>query len=289
MTPDQLVTRRSRRRRPTRHARRYALVAVLVVLALLMIVPIYWAVTTSVTPLSQAFQLPPPVLPPAFTWENYVRVFNDIPYLRMILNSLKITGLITLGILVVSVLAAYAFACLRFPGRNVLFVVLLGAMMIPAQMTFIPLFVIMRNIGLVDSHEAVILPGLINVFSIFLLRQSFLSFPRELIDAARIDGANHLQVLWRVILPNSTPVLAGIAVLQFQHHFNDFYWPLVVLFSEEKYTIPLGLVMLRGEFGTQPTTEAMAAIATVIVPLIVVFVLCQRFVTNSFVRAGLKG
>jgi multiple sugar transport system permease protein len=268
---------------------RWTVIALLVAVGLLMVAPVYWAVSTSVVPLDRAFQLPPTLLPPTVTWENYARVFTDIPYFKMIFNSLKISTTITVGIIVISVLAAYAFAFLRFPGRGALFVVLLSAMMIPSQMTFIPMFVIMRKIGLVDSHWALILPALINVFSIFLLRQSFLAFPRELIDAARIDGASHWQIVWRVVVPNSLPVIAGIAVLQFQHYFNDFYWPLVVLFSEDKYTIPLGLVMLRGEYNTQPTTEAMAAISTVIVPLIIVFIVCQRWVTNSFVRAGLKG
>lgn len=267
---------------------RAAVIVVLVAVAALMIAPIYWAVSTSVTPIDRAFELPPSVLPPEVTFENYGNVFTDIPYFQMILNSLKLSGIITAGILIVSTLAAYAFACMNFPGRNVIFIVLLSALMIPTQMTLIPLFILVRQLGLVDTHEAVWLPALINPFSIFLLRQSFLRFPRELLEAARIDGANHIQVLLRVVVPNSLPVLVGIAVLQFQYHFNDFYWPLVVLFSEEKYTIPLGLVMLRGEFNTQPTTEAMAAIATVIVPVIVAFLFLQRYVTQSFVRAGLK-
>jgi multiple sugar transport system permease protein len=291
MTAETIPARRRWRLRGRLRDRlgRGAVILVLVALAVLIVAPLYWAVSTSVVPLDRAFQFPPTLLPPTFTWDNYVRVFTDIPYFRMILNSLWISTAITLGILAVSVLAAYAFAFLRFPGRGVLFIVLLSAMMIPSQMTFIPLFVLMRQLGLVDNHAALIFPALINVFSIFLLRQSFLSFPRELIDAARIDGASHGQILRRVVVPNSLPVIAGIAVLQFQHYFNDFYWPLIILFSEEKYTIPLGLVMLRGEYNTQPTTEAMAAISTVIVPLIIVFVVSQRWVTNSFARAGLKG
>jgi multiple sugar transport system permease protein len=264
------------------------LTAVLMAVAVAMIAPVYWAITTSFVPLERAFELPPRLIPPTFTLENYVRVFVDIPFGRQILNSLKITTIITLGILVVSTLAAYAFASLRFPGREVLFVLLLAAMMIPSQMTFIPVFIIIRHLGLVDTHEAIYLPALINAFSIFLLRQHFLSIPRSLLEAARVDGASHLQVLTQIVLPNSLPVLAGIAVLQFQHHFNDFFWPLIVLFTPEQFTIPLGLVTLKGEFNTAPTAVTLAAISAITVPLVTFFVIAQRFVTQSFLHAGLK-
>lgn len=260
----------------------------LVALGLVMIAPAYWATATSVVPLTRAFELPPHLIPPTFTLENYVRAFDDIPFGQQILNSLKISAIITVGILVVSTLAAYAFALLRFPHKDLLFFLLLAAMMIPSQMTFIPVFVIIRLLGLVDTHEAVYLPSLINAFSIFLLRQHFMGIPKSLLEAAKVDGANHLQVLTRIVVPNSLPVLAGIAVLQFQHYFNDFFWPLVVLFTPEKFTIPLGLVTLKGEFNTAPTAVTLAAISTVMVPLITFFVLAQRFVTQSFLRAGLK-
>lgn len=277
----------SPRRRPI-SLRSALLTTLLVSIGVVMVAPVYWAIATSVVPLERAFELPPHLLPPVLTLENYRRLFDDIPFGQQIVNSLKVSILITVGILVVSTLAAYAFAWLRFPGRELLFVLLLAAMMIPSQMTFIPVFIIVRVMGLVDTHEAIVLPALINAFSIFLLRQHFMSIPPALVEAARVDGAGHLQILTKVLVPNSMPVLAGVAVLQFQHYFNDFFWPLIVLFTPERFTIPLGIVTLRGEFNTAPTAITLAAIATVMIPLITFFVLAQRFVTQSFVRAGIK-
>lgn len=262
--------------------------AVLVAIGLVIIAPIYWTIETSFLPLNRAYVLPPPIFPPTMTLSNYRAVFDGIPYGVMIFNSIKLSTIITFGILVISTLAAYAFTWLHFPGRDLLFVLFLAGLMIPFQMTVVPLFVILRNFNLIDTHEAVYLPAFFNAFSIFLLRQSFLSLPKELVDAAIVDGASHLQILLRIILPNSVPALAGVAVLQFQYYFNDFFWPLVVLQTQGKWTIPLGLVSLHGLFQTAPSTAILAGIVTVLIPLVIVFVLGQRFITETFARSGLK-
>jgi len=168
----------------------------------------------------------------------------------MVFNSLKIAFLTTLGALIVSTLAAYALSRLNFPGRNAVFILLLSALMVPTQMTAIPTFILIRTLGLLDTHEAVYLPALINVFGIFFLRQFFLTIPRELEDAARIDGAGYLRRLWTVILPLSKSALASLAIFIFLTSWNDLFWPNLFLSSPEKMTLPVGLVSLRNPYGS---------------------------------------
>jgi len=223
------------------------------------------------------------------TLANFGQIFELIPFGTMVLNSIKITVIITLGSLVTSSLAAYAFARLEFPGRNVLFVVFLSALMIPPQVTVIPTFMIVRTFGLIDTHEAVYLPALVQVFGIFLLRQYFLSIPRDLEDAAKVDGAGYFRILVRVILPLSGPALSAVAIFVAQVYWNDFFWPNIFLSSPEKMTIPVGLVALQGYQGGAPAVVIFAAISMVTVPLLVLFVFTQRAITESMAMTGLKG
>jgi multiple sugar transport system permease protein len=207
----------------------------------------------------------------------------------MVLNSFKITAIITVGSLITSSLAAYAFARLEFPGRDLLFVVFLSALMIPPQVTVIPVFILVRTFGLIDTHAAVYLPALVQVLGIFLLRQWFRSIPRDLEDAAKVDGAGHLRILAQIIIPLSGPALSAVAIFVAQLYWNDFFWPNIMLSSPEKMTIPVGLVALQGYQGGAPAVVIFAAISMITVPLLVLFIFAQKPITESMAMTGLRG
>lgn len=267
----------------------WALNFLLIALALLMFVPFYWMLVNSLLPRERAFTLPPEWFPTSITFDNYTEVFELIPFVRLIFNSLKLTIIMTLGALTISTLAAYAFARLRFPGRDLLFIILLSALMVPQQVTVIPTFILIRELGLLDTHEAVYLPALINVFGTFLLRQFFLTIPRDLEDAAKIDGAGHLRILWNVILPLAAPAISALAIFLALAAWNEFFWANIFLTSPEKLTIPVGLVMLSGRFGSGSPVVTLAALSMIVVPLLVLFSFAQQKITESVAMSGLKG
>jgi multiple sugar transport system permease protein len=266
-----------------------ALTAAMVVLGALMIAPVVWVLVTSVLPASKRFDLPPHWIPSSVDLHSFSRVFDLIPYGQMFLNSLLVTSLITIGALTTSVLAAYAFARLEFRGRDALFVLFLCGLMVPQQMTVIPVFIAMRDLGLVNSYPSVILPFLVNALGIFLLRQYLMSIPRELDDAARIDGAGHLRILRHVILPLSGPAIAALGIFLFQTYWNDFFWPNVFLSTPDKMTLPLGLVQLQGAQGESEAVVIFAAIALIVAPLLALFLVFQRALVDSIASTGIKG
>jgi multiple sugar transport system permease protein len=255
-----------------------------------MLTPFAWVLVNAFLPQSAALSLPPKWLPVPFTLDNYQKVFALIPFGLLALNSLKITIIVTVGALATSSLAAYALARLEFPGRNLIFVLFLSALMVPTQVTAIPTFILIRWLGLLDTHEAVYLPALINVLGIFLLRQFFLTIPRELEDAARLDGASHFRILWQIILPLARPALVSLAIFIFQATWNDFFWPNLFLSTPDKMTLPLGLVSLQSPYGGGASpTVIFAAISMVLVPILLVFLFAQRSITESIASTGLKG
>ena len=266
----------------------WALNLVLVLIAVIMFAPFYWLLVTSVLPANVAYALPPKWFPTQVTFSNFSQVFQLIPFGLLVLNSLKISCIITVGACFTSVLAAYAFARLHFPGRNILFVILLAALMIPQQVTVIPTFVMVRILGLLDTHEAVYLPALINVLGIFLLRQFFLSIPGELDEAAKIDGASHLRILFQIYIPLSWPALSALAIVLFQAAWNDFFWPNLFLTSPDKMTIPVGLVSLQGLYGSGSPAVIFAAISMILVPVLILFIFTQRALTESIATAGVR-
>ena len=287
-----MLTRPLRRKYPITVSRvgGWVLNLLLIVLGLLILTPFLWAFTNALLPQPEALSLPPKWLPTHITWDNFAQVFAMIPFGLMVFNSLKIALLTTLGALIVSTLAAYALARLTFPGRNAVFILLLSALMVPTQVTAIPTFILIRTLGLLDTHEAVYLPALINVFGIFFLRQFFLTIPSELEDAARIDGAGYLRRLWTVILPLSRSALASLAIFIFLASWNDLFWPNLFLSSPEKMTLPLGLVSLRNPYGSgAPPSVIFAAISLVLVPVLILFSFTQRSITESIARTGLRG
>lgn len=261
---------------------------VMLLVSLIMIIPFYWVIVTAFVPQLEAFGKPPNWFPSEWTLDNVRRVFDQMPFWRMMFNSLKISTIVTAGSVITSTMAAYAFARLRFPGRDILFIVFLAALMVPGQVTIIPTFILMRHFGLINNQAAIWLPGLINVFGIFLLRQYFLRTPRDLEEAARLDGAGHMRVMFQIALPLAAPAIAALAVLTFQASWNQFLEPNLFLNSPDKLTLPVGLVRLSGTFRGSPIT-LFAGITMVIIPVLVVFLLAQRRLTESIALTGIRG
>ncbi len=197
--------------------------AVLSVMSLLVLLPIVWTISTSLRLPKDSFTLPPRWIPTELRAQNYIDVFNLVPFGQFILNSLKVTLSVVFGQIVLSAMAAYAFARLRFPGRNVLFLLLMSALMVPLFVTIIPQFVIIKNLGLNDTHEALILPALCTPFGVFLLRQFFLTIPTDLEDAAKIDGAGPWRIFWHIFVPLGAPGIAVLAILSFNSYWNEFF------------------------------------------------------------------
>ncbi|WP_166350181.1 carbohydrate ABC transporter permease [Phytoactinopolyspora limicola] len=284
-----LLTAPKRRTRRRRRARAYLLDLVLLVVGVLMVAPLIWLFAASLTAPGSAFSVPPTWVPHPFSVENFVDVNRMIPIGRMALNSLIVAVLSVGGSLLVSVLAAYAFARLSFRGSTPILIIMLSALMVPAQLVIIPVFIMMRNLQLVDTLTALWLPALINVFAIFFLRQYFTSIPRELDEAARIDGAGHLWILFRMLVPLSAPALSALAILGFQASWNNYFGPLIFISSPDKMTLPLGLVTLQAGHGGAPAAVVFAAITMVVVPMLVLFIVFQRNFVASVATAGMRG
>jgi multiple sugar transport system permease protein len=228
------------------------------------------------------------LLPEEPTVDNFGKVFDQVPFGRFVMNSLIVAGSITLAQLFTCSTAAYAFARLRFRGRDVLFAVVIASMLIPVQVTIVPLFLVMANLGLTNTLWALILPPVFSAFGIFFLRQYLMSIPQELDEAATIDGAGHLQIYWRILLPLSGPALATLAILTFTYWWNDLLLPLVMINDTETQTLPVGLVLLAGRFSTGSLGMIAAGITMAVVPVLIVFVLAQRYIVQSIAASGLK-
>jgi multiple sugar transport system permease protein len=252
-----------------------------------MLAPLVWMVAEGLTDERHALRLPPNWVPKPFTLDNYRTVTDLIPFGRMALNSLVVATISTAGSMVVSVLAAYAFSRLRFPGRDRIFLVMLSALMIPGQMTVIPVFILFRNLHLIDRQPSLWLPALINVFAIFFFRQYFNTIPRELDEAAKLDGANNVWILFRVILPLSGPAIAAMSILAFEASWNSYFWPLIFIRSEENMTLPLGLVSLNSAQGGS-SVAVFAAITAIVVPVLVLFLVFQRAFVRSIASIGVR-
>ena len=263
---------------------------VLIVGALLMLLPFDWMVVASLMAPSEIMARPLVWLPAVPHLENYARLAEAIPLGRMYLNSMIVTTAVTLGILLSSSLAGYGFAKFQFPGREVLFLLVLATIMIPFFVFLIPVFYIVSQLDWVDTYQGLILPNLVTAFGIFLMRQYMLSLPDELLDAARIDGASEFAIYWRIVLPLVGPALGALAILAFVYHWNAFLWPLVIIRSGDLATIPIGLNSLR-VYASQPEVInlQMAGATVAIVPVLVVFAVLQRWFVQGIALTGLKG
>jgi ABC-type glycerol-3-phosphate transport system permease component len=237
---------------------------------------------------AELYRLPPALNPEHLTLGNFGKVTDQVPYFRFFANSIIVSTTITVAQLVTCSTAGYAFARLRFRGRGVLFAIVIGSLMIPIQVTIVPLFLVMSKLGLTNTLWALIFPGIFSAFGIFLLRQHFMVLPRELEEAARIDGAGHFRTFARVILPLSGPSIATLGILCFTYWWNDLLLPLVMISDTDRQTVPVGLVLLAGRFSTGSLGTIAAGIAMAIVPVLVVFVVAQRYIVQSIASSGLK-
>jgi multiple sugar transport system permease protein len=261
---------------------------VLFPLAIIMLVPMLWMVITSFETLNETRHFPPILVPNGIRWQNYTTVLQQAPFARWFLNTLIVTVVVVAGNLLFCSLAGYAFARIKFFGRDVVFILVLATLMIPFQVIMIPTFLIVRQLGLIDTLGALIVPNLAGAFGIFLLRQFFRSLPIELEEAARIDGATRLGVLFKIVLPLSGPVLATVAVITFLWTWNDFLWPLVTIYSPNNMTLQLGLTTFQGAHQTN-THLLMAANVMSVLPVLFLFVIAQRFFIRGIATSGLKG
>ncbi len=261
---------------------------VLILGASLQILPFLWTVSTSLKPVYKVFTIPPEFWPNPILWQNYIEMFTSIPYARIYFNSVFVASAHTVGTILTSSLAAYAFARLRFPGRDKIFLAYLATLMVPAQVKMIPTFTLLRFLHILDTYYALILPGIFTAFGTFLLRQFFMTLPKDLEDAALIDGSSRLGIYWRIILPLSRPALAALAIFSFLFSWNDFIWPLIVVSRKELMTIQLGIALFVEEFNVA-WHLMMAAIVVATLPMLIVFLLAQKQFIEGITLSGLKG
>lgn len=288
-TPAPRVARLSR----TWRRRLWATLALVVIAAgaIVVTLPLAWMISTSLKKSTEVFVLPPQWIPPNPQWGNYKTVFESASFGRYFLNSAIVTGSTVFGTLLSCSLAAYAFARLRFPGRNLIFVLLLSTLMLPATVTIVPRFIVFEQLNWLNSFKPLIVPAFFgNAFNIFLLREFFRTIPNDLEDAARLDGASTLRIFATIVLPLSKPALVTVALFSFINSWNDFFNPLLYLSSEEKYTIAIGVINFTGSNRVGPQMHLlMAASFLATVPVLIVFFIAQRQFVKGIVFSGLKG
>ena len=290
-----------RARRPTLPPIAFGKHFVLILTGAVVAYPFYYMLETAFKSFFEATTAPPTFFPTELHPENFVDAWNKAPWPRYFANTFFVAGANTLGELVTAVLAAYAFARMRFRGKNVLFALFLATYMMPGEATLIPNFVMMSKappgvnpffpiprLNLYDTYAAQILPFLASAFSVFLLRQQFLAIPKELRDAAVIDGAGHLRFLWSVVLPISVPALVTVAILSFYASWNSFQWPFIVTSSEAVRPVQVGLNAFRAEAGSQYHL-LMAAASFVVAPIVLLYLIGQRFLVQGVARTGIRG
>jgi ABC-type glycerol-3-phosphate transport system permease component len=257
---------------------------------ILMVVPFVWMVSTSLKQEGSVYVFPPVWIPHPLRWDNYSTLFSIVPFGSAFLNSVIIAASVTIGQILSASLAAYAFARLRFRGKNVLFLIFLATMMVPSQVTLIPQFILFRAVGWVNTLLPLTVPAFFgSAFGMFLLRQFFLSLPRELFEAAVIDGASPPYMYWRVALPLAKPALATFGVFVFMGTWNDLITPAVYLSDMDKMTLTLVLAQLNNGFGADYTAHTMAGAVLSILPLLIAFLLAQRYFVQGITLTGLKG
>jgi len=261
---------------------------ILVVAAALMVVPFIWQILTSFKTRNEVAALPPVILPTNPTWHAYATFFASVPFARQLLVSVCSLVMRVIGQLFVAALAGYAFARLRFPGRNVLFIVYLAMLMVPSQLFLLGQFEIMKGLHLLSTLPALAIPGMFSAFGTFLLRQAFMTMPQDFEEAARLDGANTLQVFWHVMLPMARPMIAALGVLTSLYSWNDLLWPLIVTPTGKNRPLTVGLAAMQGQYGTDyPTLMAGALVCTA--PLVIVFLLMRRQFFAGIASSGLRG
>jgi multiple sugar transport system permease protein len=260
----------------------------LVGLTAVSLFPLLWMLSVSLMPSGAASAFPPPLVPDAPTLDNYRELFSRAGMLRYLANSLVLATAVTLLSLVLNTMAGYAFAKLAFTGRERIFKLLIGALVIPGQVAMMPLFLMLKEMGLVNSYGGIVVPAMAGIFGIYLVRQYARTVPDELIEAARVDGAGELRIFVMVVVPLLRPVLASLAVFTFLGSWNDFMWPLIVLTDEELQTLPVALASLSREH-VQDNELMMAGSVVTVLPVLVLFLLLQRHYIQGLLLGGVKG
>lgn len=256
--------------------------------AFIMAAPFVWMVLTSLKDNTQVFRVPPTWLPNPVLWSNYPQSLQVLPFDLAYVNSTYIAVIVVVVVLITSSMAGYSFARIRFPGRNLLFILFLATLMVPFQLTIIPLFIIMRDIGWLDTHLALIVPAsLFSAFGVFLMRQFIMGIPIELEEAAIVDGAGRWTLFWRVVFPLLRAPLAALGIFTFIGQWNSFFYPLIFLSSPDLFTVQLLLNQFRGEYATQ-WTLVMAASVIAVGPILVVYILLQKQIIEGIATTGLK-
>ncbi|CAM4242370.1 carbohydrate ABC transporter permease [Bacillus manliponensis] len=258
----------------------------LIIGALLTIGPFIWMVLTSLKTYAESVQVPPVVIPSTFLWMNYTEVFELLPFFKFMMNTIIVTIIRTVGQLFLCSLAAYAFARIQFPGRNILFLLMLSVLMVPAQVFLLPQYLIMVKLEWLNTLQAVIVPGLFSAFGTFLLRQFFMGIPKELEEAARLDGCNHFQIYWHVMLPLAKPGLIALGIFTTLWSWNELMWPMIVNSSPEMMTLSVGLSSLQGQYATNyPVLMAGSFLA--ILPMLILFIFLQKqFIEGITITGG---
>ena len=255
--------------------------------AVVTLLPLLWMVSASFMPTGEATALPPRLFPSAVTFEHYRVLFTRLSLARYAVNSALLAVSVTLISLLLNSMAGYAFAKFRFGGRDRIFQTLLAALVIPGQVAMLPLFLMLKEMGVINTYWGVIIPGMASVFGIFLMRQYALSIPDTLLDAARIDGAGEFRIYWSLVLPTSMPILVTLAIFTFMGTWNDFLWPLIVLTDDRMYTLPVALANLAGEH-VQDIELMMAGAVLTVLPVVVVFVALQRYYIAGILSGSIK-
>jgi multiple sugar transport system permease protein len=267
---------------------------ILVLGAVVTVMPFAWMISTSLKNQNEVFSYPPEWIPSAFVWENYARAWQAAPFARYFVNSTIVAVAVTLGTLVTSSLAAFAFARIRFPGRDALFAIYLSSMMIPHQMTIIPSYLVLGDLGKIspalglDTYFALIAPFVAGAFGVFILRQSFLTLPNELEDAATLDGCSKLGFLWRIVIPLSRPALATLGLFTFMANWNSYLWPLIVTNRNDMRTVQIGLRYFVGQEGGNQWALLMAAAVFVTLPIVIVYLFVQKQFVQGIASTGIK-
>ncbi|WP_341359192.1 carbohydrate ABC transporter permease [Georgenia sp. M64] len=281
----------ARRRRPRRPGR-WVLVAVMAVLSVPFLFPTWWMATSSMKTTSEILRVPPTVWPATPSLEPYVQVFALQPFAQQYWNSLYIAAVVTIGTILVASLAGYAFARIQFPGANLLFILVLVGLLIPTEVTIVPLFRMVNSLGLIDTHwPLVVIPilGAPSVLATFIMRQFFLGLPHELEEAGRMDGLSRWGIFWRIAFPLARPAIAAVAIFTFLKSWNMYLEPIVYLSSRENFTLPQALTQYVDAYGGPIWNVQLAATTLTVIPVLVVFVVAQRHFIQGLAQTGLKG
>lgn len=268
--------------------KRFLIHAALILGAIATVIPLLWMFSASVMPQGEATKFPPRLIPSHVTFEHYQTLFTSLNLGRAFLNSLIVAVVGTLLSLLFNSMAGYAYAKLRFRGRDRLFTMMVAALGIPAQVAMLPLFLLLKSMGLINTWVGVLIPYMAGIYGVFLVRQFMLSIPDDLLAAARIDGASEWRIYWSVILPVARPVLATLAIFTFMSAWNDFMWPLIVLTDDDKYTMPVAVANLSGEHFPDLELMMAAAVLTVIPVLALFFVLQKQYIAGMM-AGSVKG